>query len=48
MVKNEVFSLNSGENNHRIEVQQLPAGAYFLQMLIDGKPLRARKLNLQR
>jgi plastocyanin len=48
MVKNEVFSLNSGENNHRIEVRQLPAGAYFLQMLIDGKPLRAKKFNLQR
>lgn len=48
MVKNEVFALNRGENNHRIEVQQLPVGTYFLQMLIDGKPLRARKFHLQR
>lgn len=39
--------LGAGVTTHRLDVQALPAGAYFLQLFIDGKPLRARKIAVQ-
>ncbi len=48
MVQRQTFSLHSGDNSNQLNVQQLPAGTYFVQLFINGQPLRARQVQVQR
>jgi hypothetical protein len=48
MLSREFWRLDQGGNTHEVDVQRLVPGVYFLQLFIDGQPLRARKITVQR
>jgi len=48
MLSREFWRLDQGGNTHQVDVQRLVPGTYFVQLFIDGQPLRARKIMIQR
>lgn len=48
LVQRQTFSLHGGDNSNQLNVQKLPSGTYFVQLLINGQPLRARQVQVQR
>jgi hypothetical protein len=48
MIQQTNWDLFQGVNQQQISVSDVPKGTYFIQILVDGQPFRARKVTLTR
>ena len=42
------MDLSAGENQQRLDVESLASGTYFMQLLVEGQPVPARKFLVNR
>ncbi len=48
MVSARNFNLFEGQNRQALDLSKVPTGIYFLQVLVDGRPLTARRIAVKR
>jgi len=48
MIEQRNWDLFRGANQQQLSLSNIPKGTYFIQVLVDGQPFRARKVTLSR